>query len=98
MLFEVKKIQLETLSEYLTEARKQSGLSPAEVFQQTGIQPKFLEMLEQNKFYKLPADVYVLGFLRLLGTLYTTDPEMLVNQYKKEQAIARQLEQRPLFP
>jgi cytoskeletal protein RodZ len=97
MIFEVKKISLETLSEYLAEVRGQLHLSAAEVCEQTGIQPKFLEMLEQNRFHQLPADVYVFGFLRQLAILYAVDSTVLINQYKKECGIQRQLQARPLF-
>lgn len=97
MIFEVKKIRLETLSEYLTEIREQLHLSLAEVTERTGIQSKFLEMLEQNRLHQLPADVYVFGFLRQLGSLYLIDPNTLIEQYKKECGIQKQLSQQPLF-
>ncbi len=97
MIFEVKKIPLETLSEYLAEVRSQLHLPVAEVCEQTGIPPKFLDMLEQNRFYQLPADVYVFGFLRQLSRLYAIDSNTLIDQYKKECGIQRQLQARPLF-
>jgi cytoskeletal protein RodZ len=97
MIFEVKKISLETLSEYLAEVRMQLRLSETDVADQTGIQPKFLEMLEQNHFHLLPADVYVFGFLRQLASLYLVDADTLIEQYKKECGIQKQLRERPLF-
>jgi hypothetical protein len=97
MIFETKKIRLETLSEYLAEVRAALGLSIAEVSTKTNIKPVFLESLERNEFRKLPADVYVYGFLRQLGTLYSIDSRVLVEQYKKELAIQNQLQKKPLF-
>jgi len=97
MIFEVKKIRLETLSEYLSEIRGQLNLLPTEVAERTGIPPKFLEMLEQNHFHQLPPDVYVLGFLRQLAGIYAVDANTLIEQYKKECGIQRQLHARPLF-
>lgn len=97
MVFQTKKIQLETLSEYLTEVRTSLGLSLEEVAAKTNIKPKFLEFLENNEFAKLPADVYVFGFLRQLSILYAIEPQVLIEQYKKERQIAQQLQKKPLF-
>lgn len=91
MHFEKKKIQIETLSEYLLVARKGLGLSLDEVAKKTGIKPVFVEALETGNFGKLPAQVYVLGFLRELGILYSVEPEVLLVQFKKEQQIQQQL-------
>ncbi len=97
MIFETKKIQLETLSEYLTEARAELKMSLEEVAEKTKIQTKFLEYLEHNQFHKLPADVYVFGFLRELASFYSVDPKSLVEQYKKERVIGRQLQKKAMF-
>ncbi len=94
MHFEQKKIQIETLSEYLTVARKDLGLSLEEVARKTGIKPVFIEALEAGSFGKLPAQVYVLGFLRELGALYSVGPEVLLVQFKKEQQIQQQLQKK----
>src|SRR5690554_5048623 len=91
MFFQTKKIQSETLGEYLTEIRTSLGLSVLDVVERTGIQKKFIEQLEQGSLAQLPADVYVCGFLKKLGALYTIAPEVLIAQYKKERNIAAQL-------
>jgi len=91
MSFEKKKIQTETLSEYLLAVRENLGLSREEVSRQTGIKLKFLENLESGDFKALPAEVYVLGFLSQLAKFYSVDPSVLNDQYKKEQGIQRHL-------
>jgi len=91
MLFETKKIQIETLSEYLAEVRKNLNLTLKEVSDKTGIKPQFLQSLESGDFKVLPADVYVLGFLRQLAQLYSVEAESLINQYKKEKGIHKQM-------
>ncbi len=91
MLFEKKKIQTETLSEYLSEVRNNLGFSPQEVCAKTGITFKFLQGLESGNFKVLPADVYVYGFLRQLASLYQVDPEDLILQYKKERGIEQHI-------
>lgn len=91
MVFEKKKIQLETLGEYLLEARGHLKFSLAEVSQRTGVKIAFLEALERGDFKKLPAQVYVYGFLRQLAGLYKSDGQALIDQYKKELAIQDRL-------
>lgn len=92
MLFEKKKIQIETLSEYLLAARENLGMSVLEVSKKTTIKPQFISALEQGVYKILPADVYVLGFLKQLGGLYSVEAEALVDQYKKEKCIERQIQ------
>lgn len=89
--FEKKKIQMETLNEYLTEVRARLNLSLQEVAAKTGIKLKFLEWLEDGQFNRLPPDVYVLGFMRQLSQLYSTDYDVLVAQYKKEKNIQQMM-------
>lgn len=96
-MFEKKKIQIETLSEYLSSVRKNLGLSLEEVAQKTGVKPKFLNSLEKGEFVELPAQVYVAGFLRQLAYLYGVEPEVLIQQYKKEQSIDQQLKRQAQY-
>lgn len=91
MLFEQKKIRIETLSEYLASVRKNLNFSPEEVSSKTGIKLKFLLCLEKGDFKPLPADVYVLGFLRQLAQFYMVDSGELIEQYKKEKNIQKQV-------
>lgn len=91
-MFERKKIQLETLGEYLKQVREDLKLSEAYVISKTGIKPKFLKSLEAGDYENLPPDVYVFGFLKEMASLYSVDPNELVNQYKKEKKIQQQLE------
>ncbi len=82
---------METLPEYLKAARESLGYDLNNVSKITNISEKFLENLESGSYHKLPADVYVYGFLRKLGELYRTNAETLIEQYKKEHGIAEQL-------
>lgn len=92
MVFQTRKIRSETLSEYLVEARSMMGLSLDEVSQQTGIQVKFLELLENNKFSDLPPEVYVCGFLKQIAEIYGIDSAPLIVQYKKERNIVSRVD------
>lgn len=91
MAFEKKKIRTETLPEYLTEVRKNASLTLEEVSVKTGIKQVFLVSLESGNYSKLPADVYVCGFLRQLAEMYNVETESLVMQFKKEKNIFVQM-------
>lgn len=91
MSFQTKKIQIETLSEYLVAVRNNLKFSLKEVSEKTGIKQKFLSGLEKGEFMDLPADVYILGFLAQLAQLYAVNVGDLIKQYKKEKSIQQQL-------
>ncbi len=91
MIFEKKKIRIETLSEYLAEARRDLNLSLEQVAQKTSIKPEFLNALESGQFKILPADVYVFGFLSRLAEIYSANSRELIAQYQKEKGIQRQI-------
>ena len=82
---------METLPEYLKSARESFSYDLSHVARITNISPKFIEYLEAGYYHRLPADVYVYGFLRKLAELYRTDAELLIFQYKKERGIHEQL-------
>ncbi len=86
-IFETKKINMETLPEYLSHARGSFSYDIKQVAKITNISEKFIEALEQGHYHKLPADVYVRGFLKKLAELYMVDYEALIRQYKKEREI-----------
>ncbi len=97
-IFETKKINMETLPEYLKAARESLSYSTKHVAKITNISDKFIEDLEAGYYHRLPAEVYVYGFLRKLADLYATDAELLIQQYKKERSIQQQLSKKlPMY-
>lgn len=86
-IFETKKVNIDTLPEYLREIRQHQSYGLRHVSKITNISEKFLEYLEEGYYHKLPADVYVYGFLKKLGELYRIDYNLLLDQYKKERGI-----------
>jgi len=78
---------METLPEYLKAARESFSYDLKHVAKITNISEKFLESLEEGFYHRLPADVYVYGFLRKLAELYRADSDLLILQYKKERGI-----------
>ncbi len=94
MVFETKKINIETLGEYLQEVRLSLNLSLPDAAKKSGIKEKHLESLESGRFSALPAEVYVLGFLKSLAVLYSTEPGLLIKQYKKERNIQTEIQKK----
>ncbi len=95
MVFETKKIQIETLGEYLKSVRENLKLTPEEVSLKTDISLKFLGFLESGLLYKLPPDVYVFGFLKKIALLYGVESEVLLEQYRKERGISLNIQKKP---
>ncbi|MEK9174337.1 MAG: helix-turn-helix domain-containing protein, partial [Patescibacteria group bacterium] len=62
--FTRKKIQSLTLGEKLQKLRGDTHVPLTEVARSTRIRVRYLEYLENGEYEKLPADVYVRGFLR----------------------------------
>ena len=69
-------------------------MSLGEASRQTRIQVKYLEYLEEGSYDKLPADVYVRGFLRSYAEFLGVDDRILVRLYDKEQEIQKNIDRR----
>lgn len=67
---------------HLAAAREQRGLSREEIARETKIRAWLLEQLENESFDKLPAPVYVRGFvLQIAALLRLDDPEGLARSF-----------------
>ncbi|MBI4301934.1 MAG: helix-turn-helix domain-containing protein [Chloroflexi bacterium] len=65
------------LGEILKEARQRQGLSLDEVSEATKIRLSYLEAIEAEDYDRLPAPVYVRGFLRSYALFLGLDPERI---------------------
>lgn len=96
--FTKKKIGTLTLGEKLRKIRSDKRISMNEASRMTKIQVKYLEFLEEGNYDKLPADVYVRGFLRSYAEFLMVDDKVLIKLYEKEKGIKRNLEKaKPSF-
>lgn len=91
MPFQTKKINSETLSEYLVGVRSHQNFSMDYVSEATGIPIKFLEYLESGKLQALPPTVYVCGFLKKIADLYDISENDLIEQFKKERNLSHEI-------
>lgn len=80
-----------TLGEKLKKIRSEYRISLNEVAKHTKIQMKYLEYLENGEYEKLPAEVYVRGFVRSYAHFLGTDEGVLVKMYEHERNIQRNL-------
>lgn len=85
--FTRKKVESLTLGEKLTRFRGETRMTVADMAKATKIQAKYIEALEQGHYEKLPADVYVRGYLRSYARYLNIDESMLVRLYDQERNI-----------
>ncbi len=67
------------LGDLLRRTREEKGLSLDQVMEATRIRKEFLQALEEEDFDRLPAAVYVKGFLRNYATFLGLDPEEILS-------------------
>ncbi|EKE25279.1 MAG: XRE family transcriptional regulator [uncultured bacterium] len=89
--FTTKKIDSLTLGERMKKIRNERRLSLSEISKSTRIQTKYLEYLEEGEYMKLPADVYVRGFLRSYAILMGLNECVLIKQYEREKGIHKNI-------
>lgn len=89
--FTTKKIDSLTLGERMKKIRNERRLSLAEISKSTKIQVKYLEYIEEGEYLKLPADVYVRGFLRSYAIFMGLNESALIKQYEREKGIHKNI-------
>ncbi len=89
--FKRKKVESLTLGERLQKIRSEFRTSLTEISRTTKIPIKYLEALELGQYEKLPADVYVKGFLRAYARHFGVDEAGLLKLYEKEQRIRKNM-------
>lgn len=90
--FTRKKVESLTLGEKLRKLRNDFRMSLHDVSKATKIQVKYLEFLETGAYDRLPADVYVRGFLRSYARYLNIDEQALVKLYERERNIKENLD------
>jgi cytoskeletal protein RodZ len=86
-LFKTKEIKIDTLGEYLQQVRSSLNFDIKTVSLLTQIKPNYVELLEAGTYNKLPADVYIRGFLKSLADFYHIKERTLIDQYEKERGF-----------
>lgn len=83
---------LESLSfgRYLKKVRLESGISLQQVANETKIGIENLLFIEKEDHDKLPAEVFVKGFLRAYAKAVAADPDHVVDQYLKSRDVLQE--------
>ncbi len=89
--FTRKKVESLTLGEKLKKLRGDFHMTLPEISKATRIQVKYLEFLENGAYEKLPADVYVRGFLRSYARYLNIDEQAFIKLYERERHIQKNL-------
>ena len=84
MDFTRKKVESLTLGERLRKIRSDHRMSLVEASRATKIQVKYLEALESGDYGKLPAEVYVKGFLRSYAVFLGIPEDAILKLYDRE--------------
>jgi cytoskeletal protein RodZ len=96
-LFKSKSVKIDTLGDYLKKIREKLNLDIKTVSLLTQIKPVYLENLEAGVYDKLPADVYIRGFIKNLSQLYRVDEGEMIAQFEKEHGFAQAHTQRAML-
>jgi len=73
-----------SIGESLAEARRQAGLTIAEVSQRTRIRESIIRAIEQGDFSSCGGDFYARGHIRSIARVVGADPAPLISQYDAE--------------
>ncbi len=92
IIFRTKKVSGFTLAEKLVEIREKYNLDLDFISDKTRIPKKYLVYLEEEKFDKLPAGVYVKGYLKKIAEFYKLNPKNFLSLYEKEEGIRKNID------
>lgn len=70
-----------SIGETLADARRQSGLTIAQVSQRTRIRESIIRAIEQNDFSPCGGDFYARGHIRSIAGVVGSDPAPLIREY-----------------
>jgi len=74
------------VGEVLKKRREELGLDLKEISERTKIRYCYLKALEDEAFEKLPAQVFVRGYIREYARVLGIDPETVIDVYNKQVA------------
>ncbi len=75
---------MSSIGSILKEARNKKSVTLEEVYAKTKIHPRVLQLLEDEKFDKLPSPLFVKSFLKSYAEFLEVNPEELIRTYEKE--------------
>lgn len=76
------KPERESFGSWLRGQREVRGVDLEAIAQSSKINIRYLELLEENRFDRLPASIFVRGFLREYARIVGLDPDEVLNFYR----------------
>ncbi len=92
------QVDFDSLGTYLRQERERQQVALQDVAESTKIQRKFLEALEHDAYDQLPAEPFVMGFLRAYAQYLALDPAMVLAAYRSLHRHAGATEVLPIPP
>jgi len=89
---------MSTIGERLKKAREDTNLTLKRFAELSKIQIKYIEQLEEGRYEKLPAFVYVRGFLKKYSEILNLPLEELLGDYKNEVGTKEQIQSAKKLP
>lgn len=80
---------IQRIGDILREGREQRGEDLHRIAEELCIRPTYLLALEGSQYHSLPADAYVIGFLRSYANYLGIDGKMAIDRYRAEMAGRR---------
>lgn len=75
---------MSSIGSILKEARSKKSISLEEVHSRIKIHPRVIQLLEEDKFEKLPSPLFAKSFLKSYAEFLEVNPEEIVKAYDKE--------------
>ncbi len=75
---------MNSIGNTLKEARSKKSVTLEEVHSRIKIHPRVLQLLEDDKFDKLPSPLFVKSFLKSYAEFLEVNPDALIDAYEKE--------------
>ena len=94
--FVKKKVKSYTLGERLRHKREELKVSLEEAAKITKVRMEYLEKMEEGAYEKLPADVYLKGFLRSYAKMLGLDAKEVIQIYERERGIQNNIKKHQL--
>jgi cytoskeletal protein RodZ len=82
-------LELDRIGDILKRVRERRTEALEDIAEYLRIRPTYLSALEDSRYEDLPADAYVIGFLRTYANYLGLDGRAAIDQYRKEMAGRR---------
>jgi len=86
-MFKTKQIKTYTLGDKLKDSRESMKMPLRQASEKTNIPLNYLEYLEAGDYDELPADVYIVAYLKKYAEILNLNIEETVKQFKAEKGV-----------